>query len=98
MQIYKDLRNLPQETIYNTARLLHQLSMYSSAVHFYNRVLTETQSPKIARADENTGEILIENDDRYDLKRLAAHNLALIYESNGNRALARSILEKYCKI
>lgn len=35
---------------------------------------------------------------RYDLKRLAAHNLALIYEASGNRMLAREILEDYCTV
>jgi general transcription factor 3C polypeptide 3 (transcription factor C subunit 4) len=98
MQIYDELRGLPQEVLYNNGRLLHQLSMYSGAVYFYNRVLKETSPIKIAKTVEATGEVRIETADHYDLKRFAAHNLALIYENNGNRALARTILETYCKI
>lgn len=98
MQIYRDLRELPQETLYNTGRLLHQLSMYSSAVHFYNQVLTKTDAPKIVKTSQKTNEIEVESAECYDLKRLAAHNLSLIYQNSGNQALALSILEKYCKI
>ncbi|KAI6182690.1 hypothetical protein M3Y97_00408000 [Aphelenchoides bicaudatus] len=98
MQIYDNLRNLPQETLYNMGRLLHQMSMFSSAAHFYQRVLTETDPPKIVKMDEQTGEDRFETAHQYDLKRCAAHNLSLIYENSGNFALARSIREKYCTI
>jgi hypothetical protein len=33
---------------------------------------------------------------RYDLKPLAAHNLALIYEASGNLLLARALIVKHC--
>lgn len=98
MQIYEELRGLSQESLYNNGRLLHQLSMYAGAVYFYNRVLKETSPIKIAKTVEATGEVKIETAEHYDLKRFAAHNLALIYENNGNRELARTILETYCKI
>jgi hypothetical protein len=78
--------------------MLHQMSMYSSAAHFYQRVLDETNPPTIVKTDEETGEIRLESANSYDLKRCAAHNLALIYESSGNLALARSTLEKYCTL
>lgn len=98
MQIYEQLRDLPMETLYNTGRMLHQMSMYSSAAHFYHRVLDETTTPTIVKIDEETGENRLEPAEDYDLKRCAAHNLALIYESSGNLALARSVLEKYCTL
>lgn len=34
----------------------------------------------------------------YDLRPLAAHNLALIYEKSGNTAMARYIKRKYITV
>ncbi|CAD5222889.1 unnamed protein product [Bursaphelenchus okinawaensis] len=91
---YKKFRDgPPQEVMYNMARMLHQIGIMPGAIHFYEKVLYETEPPMVL--NEN-GEIEVGT--RYDLKRLAAHNLALIYQSSGNTAMARNILDSYCVI
>lgn len=77
-------RILGKEFLYNPGRFYQQLSMNEVAVQFYTRVLEENDAPKVAKKDELAGEIKIECVEQYDLKRLAAHNLAIIYQNSGN--------------
>ncbi|KAI1707885.1 tetratricopeptide repeat domain-containing protein [Ditylenchus destructor] len=95
---YQKLRGCSQEVNYNIGRMLHQLGILTGAVFFYEKVLNQSEVPLIYREDEQTGEKFLEETERYNLKRLAAHNLALIYEGSGNRMLAREILERFCTI
>lgn len=89
-----------QETMYNTARMLHQLGIVAGAIHFYERVLNDTKAPLVLRAEPGAqgDKKVARPDPRYDLRPLAAHNLAFIYETSGNRAKARQLLEKHCTI
>ncbi|KAI1730585.1 tetratricopeptide repeat domain-containing protein [Ditylenchus destructor] len=95
---YQKLRGCCQEVNYNIGRMLHQLGILTGAVFFYEKVLNQSEVPLIYREDEQTGEKFLEETERYNLKRPAAHNLALIYEGSGNRMLAREILERFCTI
>ncbi|TKR71859.1 hypothetical protein L596_019392 [Steinernema carpocapsae] len=98
MRNYEKLRGDCQETTYNIARMFHQMGMTSIAIHLYEKLLNESEAPQVWVVDEETGERKAEVMERYDLKPLAAHNLALIYESSGNLGAARAVLEKYCVI
>uniref|UniRef100_A0A1I7RNV5 TPR_REGION domain-containing protein n=1 Tax=Bursaphelenchus xylophilus TaxID=6326 RepID=A0A1I7RNV5_BURXY len=94
MSKYQKFRGGPnQETMYNMARMLHQVGILAGAIYFYEKVLHETEAPII---QTDFGEV--ETGHKYDLKRLAAHNLALIYETSGNLPMARHILETFCVI
>ncbi|KAK0413080.1 hypothetical protein QR680_006587 [Steinernema hermaphroditum] len=98
MRQYEKLRGECQETLYNIGRMFHQMGMTSMAIHFYERLLNDSQAPKVWVVDEETGEKRAEVKEQYDLKPLAAHNLSLIYESCGNFGAARAVLEKYCVV
>uniref|UniRef100_A0A914CE15 Uncharacterized protein n=1 Tax=Acrobeloides nanus TaxID=290746 RepID=A0A914CE15_9BILA len=99
MYRYQKLRgDHPQEIAYNIGRMFHQLGILSNAIFFYERVLRETETPIVGEPDERTGDVILKSAEKYDLRRVAAHNLALIYESSGNRPLAREILEEFCSI
>lgn len=98
MKRYQRLRGDCQETFYNIGRMLHQMGMLAKAVYFYERVLYDAETPLVRREDEQSGEIIMEQAARYDLRRSAAYNLALIYDTSGNRALAREILEEFCTV
>uniref|UniRef100_A0A914W3B1 General transcription factor 3C polypeptide 3 n=2 Tax=Plectus sambesii TaxID=2011161 RepID=A0A914W3B1_9BILA len=92
---YERARGVKQEVWYNLGRAFHQLNILYAAVHFYKKVF-DSEAPPVVRYDEETGEMKREIAEEYDLKPLAAHNLALIYQTSGNRHLARQVLEKYC--
>jgi len=88
MRRYQNHRGMDvQEVNYNIGRLFHQLGVLPKAIFFYDRVLA-SPAPEFQEA----------SDERYDLKRLAAYNLSLIYEASGNHALARSVLERHCSV
>uniref|UniRef100_A0A1I7ZQD1 TPR_REGION domain-containing protein n=1 Tax=Steinernema glaseri TaxID=37863 RepID=A0A1I7ZQD1_9BILA len=98
MRQYEKLRGPCQEALYNIGRMFHQMGMTFMAVHFYEKLLEDSQAPKVWVIDEATGTRRAEVKEEYDLKPLAAHNLALIYERYGNIGKARAVLEKFCVV
>uniref|UniRef100_A0A915E9Z5 General transcription factor 3C polypeptide 3 n=1 Tax=Ditylenchus dipsaci TaxID=166011 RepID=A0A915E9Z5_9BILA len=98
MKQYQRIRGCCQEVNYNIGRMLHQLGVLSGAIFFYDRVLRHSEVPMVYKEDEQSGKSYLEAAERYDLKRLAAHNVALIYDSSGNRMLAREVLEEFCVV
>uniref|UniRef100_A0A915DBY4 Uncharacterized protein n=1 Tax=Ditylenchus dipsaci TaxID=166011 RepID=A0A915DBY4_9BILA len=98
MKQYQRIRGCCQEVNYNIGRMLQQLGVLSGAIYFYDRVLHHSEVPMVYKEDEQTGKSYLEAAERYDLKRLAAHNLALIYVLSGNRMLARKVLEEFCVV
>ncbi|CAB3397300.1 unnamed protein product [Caenorhabditis bovis] len=93
MKKYQNARSVSHEVNYNLARMFHQLSMLPLAMHFYKKVLQD-QPPHVYEYDDEGNEICVPSE-RYDLRRLAAHNLALIYRSSGNDYAVRELYEKY---
>ncbi|EGV65785.1 TPR-like protein [Yamadazyma tenuis ATCC 10573] len=73
-----------QEVEFNIGKLFHMIGLVSEAVVHYNKVL------------EYHDQLI--NDPDYDMSVEAAYNLALIYNLNGNSALARELTEKYLTI
>lgn len=71
-----------QEAYYNVGRAYHLIGLYTIAVDYYNKVLTEF--------DELDGES--------DMKRHAAYNLIHIYNISGNTKLSNLIMERYLTI
>lgn len=99
MSKYSNLRSpfLSQEIEYNMGRLFHQMGILSNAIRCYERVLYECPTPMILTEGPH-GERREELAMKYDLRRQASYNLSLIYESAGNRIMARHILEEFCTI
>lgn len=64
MKRYQKLRGLCQEVNYNIGRMLHQLGVLTAAIHFYEKVLYESEEPMICCENENTGEIVSETAER----------------------------------
>lgn len=64
---------------------MQQIGILFVAMHYYRKAL-ELPCPV------HNSETL------FDLKREAAHNLALIYENSGNMDVAIELYEKYCVI
>ncbi|PIO77673.1 tetratricopeptide repeat protein [Teladorsagia circumcincta] len=93
MKSYEKNRACRQECYYNIGRMFHQLSLTPLAIHFYNKVLSEPP-PRVFYTDDEGNEVERPSD-MYDVRRFAAHNLALIYRASGNDYLARRIYEKY---
>ena len=100
MSKYGQLRSasLGQEVHYNRGRLFHQMGCLALAVNCYQRVLSQEPTPLVWTEDPVDGSAKAVPAHRYDLRRQAAYNLALIYESSGNRPMARHILEQFCTI
>jgi len=71
-----------QEALYNLGRTYHLLGLFSIAVDYYNKVLTQFD----------------DLDSTEDLKRQTAYNLILIYNSSGNTRLSNKIMEEYLTI
>lgn len=71
-----------QEVEYNFGRLFHMLGLPTLAIDHYNKVLGFH-----GQVDHN-----------YDLSMEAAYNLTLIYNINGNSALALDLMQKYLTI
>lgn len=84
---YVDLRGQCQESLYNLGRALHQLGLTHLAIHYYEKALT--LPPLKLEGIE---------DDQVDLRREIAYNLSLIYQSSGNKDMARHIIYTYCTI
>lgn len=84
---YVDLRGQCQESLYNLGRALHQLGLTHLAIHYYEKALTFPPL-KLEGID----------DDQVDLRREIAYNLSLIYQSSGNKDMARHIIYTYCTV
>ena len=82
---YIKFRGLSQETYYNVARVLHQLSLFDLAADFYNKCL-------------DTPCFFPDQEEVYSLKRFAAYNLVQIYKHSGSYTLARQIVRKHLTI
>ncbi|XP_067931437.1 general transcription factor 3C polypeptide 3-like isoform X2 [Watersipora subatra] len=80
---YLKLRGECQETFYNLGRAMHQLSINSAAVYYYQRCLQ--MKPSLPGEE-------------FDLSKDAAFNLSLIYKANGSHELADHMLQTYCII
>ncbi|CAL2045166.1 CBN-TAG-315 protein [Caenorhabditis brenneri] len=93
MKKYSKVRTCQQEVFYNIARMFHQMSILPLAKHFYDKVL-RAKPPNVFAFDEEGNEI-VEPATKYDLRKMAAHNLALIYRTSGNILAARELYEKY---
>jgi len=93
---YKDLRGSDNpEAIYNIGRMFHQMGITHMAIQFYKRVL-DLEEIKLRQVCPETGRMTQQRTTQYSMKPMAAHNLALLYESSGNRTLARELMEQYC--
>ncbi|KAL4427748.1 hypothetical protein ABPG75_001837 [Micractinium tetrahymenae] len=88
LQEYGDARCNAQEAAYNLGRAAHQLGLLHIAAPFYERVL-ETGPPPGAASAAGAA---------YDLRREAAHNLALIYRRSGANPLARQLLRQHLTV
>ncbi|CAF0989946.1 unnamed protein product [Brachionus calyciflorus] len=79
---YIKFRGICQETYYNIARIMHQLSLFDLAAYYYRKCLdvscTFPQQKEI-----------------YDLTRYAAYNLISIYKLSGSHELARQTMKEY---
>uniref|UniRef100_A0A672RW94 General transcription factor IIIC, polypeptide 3 n=1 Tax=Sinocyclocheilus grahami TaxID=75366 RepID=A0A672RW94_SINGR len=84
---YVDLRGHCQESLYNIGRALHQLGLSHLAIHYYEKALT-LPPLKLEGID----------DDQVDLRREIAYNLSLIYQSSGNKEMARRVIYTYCTV
>lgn len=73
-----------QEQHYNTARGLHQIGLQHLAVPLYERCLSLSKENETRQST--------------DLRREAAHNLALIYKASGADALARNVLREHATV
>ncbi len=69
---------------------MQQANVLFGAIYYYKKVL---EISPITATPDGDGEKRI-----YDLKHLAAHNLALIYRNSGTKELAIDVLEKYCVV
>ena len=96
LNTYVKLRGKCQETFYNLGRAMHQLGILPAALHYYKKAL---EVGPIIKTDSSAGEtsdsIKSQKSNIYDLSRETAHNIALIYQSSGNKDLARMYLHKY---
>ncbi|VDM59691.1 unnamed protein product [Angiostrongylus costaricensis] len=93
MKKYDKNRACRQESHYNIGRMFHQMSITPLAIHFYEKVLSEP--PPVVYYVDDEGNEAVRPDGMYDVRRFAAHNLALIYRTSGNDYLARKIYQKY---
>ncbi|KAI5090218.1 general transcription factor 3C polypeptide 3, partial [Silurus meridionalis] len=84
---YVEFRGHCQESLYNLGRALHQLSLTHLAIHYYQKALS-LPPLKLEGID----------DDQVDLRREIAFNLSLIYQSSGNKEMARYYIHTYCVI
>ncbi|XGW01360.1 hypothetical protein V3C99_013927 [Haemonchus contortus] len=93
MKCYEKNRACRQECNYNIGRMFHQLSLTPLAIHFYNKVLADP--PPVVFYTDDEGNEAERPSEMYDVRKFAAHNLALIYRASGNDYLARKIYEKF---
>ena len=75
---------------------MHQLGILPAALHYYKKALDVGPIIKPdGSAGETSGDLKDQQLNIYDLSRETAHNIALIYQSSGNKELARMYLHKY---
>ena len=67
------------------ARVMHQLSLFDLACHFYNKCLA-------------TECFFKDQEEVYSLKKFAAYNLVSIYKHSGSYVLARQIVRDYLTV
>lgn len=96
LNTYVKLRGKCQETFYNLGRAMHQLGILPAALHYYKKAL---EIGPIIQPDTVDKDSSVNDSEPthniYDLSRETAHNIALIYQSSGNKELARMYLHKY---
>ena len=97
LNTYVKLRGKCQETFYNLGRAMHQLGILPAALHYYKKALEVGPiiKPEPSDTEPSTSTITPAKSNIYDLSRETAHNIALIYQSSGNKDLARMYLHKY---
>ncbi|KAK6767140.1 hypothetical protein RB195_026476 [Necator americanus] len=93
MKLYEKNRPCRQESYYNIGRMFHQMSITPLAIYFYEKVLAEP--PPLVYYTDDEGNEVLRPDSMYDMRRFAAHNLALMYRASGNDYLARKMYAKY---
>lgn len=93
LNTYVKLRGKCQETFYNLGRAMHQLGILPAALHYYKKALDA--GPIINPTTDDASNESTSHENIYDLSRETAHNIALIYQSSGNKDLARMYLHKY---
>ena len=75
---------------------MHQLGILPAALHYYKKAL---EIGPIIQPDTVDKDSSVNDSEPthniYDLSRETAHNIALIYQSSGNKELARMYLHKY---
>lgn len=76
-----------QEASYNLARAAQHLGLAHVAVPLYERALRAAPPPQQAQQPGAA-----------DLRREAAHNLALIYRESGSNALARAVIREHLTV
>jgi tetratricopeptide (TPR) repeat protein len=81
---------LYQETLYNLAKLFHDLKLHHLAVANYRKVL-QLYDDYLA-PPRNASEVIVAG-----VTREAAHNLVLLYRLSQSKALALSIMMKYLR-
>ncbi|XP_056596029.1 general transcription factor 3C polypeptide 3 [Triplophysa dalaica] len=84
---YVEFRGHCQESLYNLGRALHQLGLNHLALHYYEKALT---IPPLQLEGME--------DDQVDLRREIGHNLSLLYQSSGNKDMARHVIYTYCTV
>ncbi|OON13480.1 tetratricopeptide repeat protein, partial [Opisthorchis viverrini] len=84
---YRRIRGYCQEVYYNIARFCHQLMLCHIAIEYYEKVL---KMEPVGNTEEEKA--------LTDLRSEAAFNLALIYRTNGNRAMAHHLIQSYLVI
>lgn len=90
---YEKLRGECQETYYNLGRAMQQTNLLFAAMHYYRKVLE--CDPIVAWAEDTGSE---GSPKTYDLRPMAAHNMAVMYQNSGNWLAARDMYERYCKV
>ncbi len=104
---YIKFRGICQETYYNVARVLHQLSLFDLAVNYYKKclqsscVFEEQKVYIIYIKKKKTKKLIIFlffKKEIYDLSKYAAYNLISIYKHSGSYVLARQIMNDYLTI
>ncbi|CAD6198035.1 unnamed protein product [Caenorhabditis auriculariae] len=93
MKRYAKNRKVKPEVFYNIGRMFHQMGLVHIAKHFYEKVLS-ADPPLVYYFDRDANEHSYHSK-RYDLRPMAAHNLALIFKNSGNELAARDIYEKF---
>lgn len=90
LQTYLKLRGNCQETMFNMARVFHQMNMLDKAVIFYKKALAMDDDKKritpLQESEEEFHEI-------FNLRREAAFNLALIYKNSQSHRLAYQVIK-----